>query len=537
MPVPRADRRPTALRSPNRQLGLAAITAAIALTVAAPPARAASWKTGVNYGTSGIAMDLYVPDGVGSSPAIVVSLHYCGGTAANAHGWFQSYADQYKFIIVAPKSAGSCFDAGLGRSGERANVVAMVQYVIAQNHADPKKVYASGASSGACMTQALLASYPDVFAGGSSLAGVPAGAWTGGGNYGWSVSASTTAQQWGDKVRNADPGFTGGRPRIQFWQGMGDTNLTYSQTYPAQLAQWTNVFGVTDANAMKQSIKPPGASNTWARTSYTDCSGLEVVEANSGPSNVVHDLTPEGLWGDVVRFFGLASGGTAVGGPCGGTGGTGGGTGGAGGATGGAGGAGGATGGHGGSAAGGRGGSGGSSGAGAGGSNAGAGGSARGGNSGPGTGGSSGPGTGGNSGPGTGGSSGSGTGGSSAIGTGGSSATGTGGSSATGTGGSGSPAGTGGSGTAGTGSPAGTAGSGGSETGGDDVTQGCNCNVGGGGSSGPLVALLFATLALVAGWRTRPRRRSARRGEHAPDAEKRQAGGEHARAADDGRDR
>jgi len=36
--------------------------------------------------------------------------------------------------------------------------------VIAQNNADPKKVFAAGPSSGACMTQALLASYPDVFA-------------------------------------------------------------------------------------------------------------------------------------------------------------------------------------------------------------------------------------------------------------------------------------------------------------------------------------------------------------------------------------
>ena len=319
------DHRRRSSRHLSRVAGLAAIV--LGMLVSAP-ARAASWKTNVNYGAT-TPMDLYVPDGVGASPAVVVSLHYCGGTAANAHGWFQSYADTNKFLIIAPKSAGSCFDAGLGRTGERANIVKMVQYVVTMNNADPKKVFAAGPSSGACMTHALLASYPDVFAGGSSLAGVPAGAWTGGGAYGWSAPASTTAQQWGDKVRNADPGFAGGRPRIQFWQGMGDTNLTYSQTYPAQLAQWTNVFGVTDANATKESIKPAGASNTWARTSYKDCSGLVVVEANSGPSNVVHDLTPEGLWGDVVRFFGLAQGGTVVGGPCGGTGGAGGGAGGA----------------------------------------------------------------------------------------------------------------------------------------------------------------------------------------------------------------
>ena len=75
------------------------------------PARAATWRTNVSYGAT-TPMDLYVPDGVVASPAVVVSLHYCGGNAGNAHSWFQSFADTSKFIIIAPKYAGSCFDAG-----------------------------------------------------------------------------------------------------------------------------------------------------------------------------------------------------------------------------------------------------------------------------------------------------------------------------------------------------------------------------------------------------------------------------------------
>jgi poly(hydroxyalkanoate) depolymerase family esterase len=491
-------------RRRNRAFVLAAIVLGV---LASAPARAASWKTNVNYGAT-TPMDLYVPDGVGASPAVVVSLHYCGGTAANAHSWFQSYADTNKFVIIAPKSAGSCFDAGLGRSGERADIVKMVQYVIAQNNVDPKKVFAAGASSGACMTQALLASYPDVFAGGSSLAAVPAGAWTGGGAYGWSAPASTTAQQWGDKVRNADPGFAGGRPRLQFWQGMGDTNLTYSQTYPAQLAQWTNVFGVTDANATKESIKPPGAVNTWARTSYKDCSGLVVVEANSGPSNVVHDLTPEGLWQDVVRFFGLAQGGTAVGGPCGGTGG---GTGGAGGGSGG-------VGGRGGGGRGGVQGTAGSAGSGAGGISTG-GSNARGGSTGTGasfgagSAGTNGTGTGGSNGTGSGGSIGSGsggTGGSTTAGASGSTDTGSGGAVVTGSAGAGGPAGTAGSGnTAGAGGPAGVGGPGaggnGSGASPESGDAGCACRLSGEGSPSAIAALVLATLGLAR--RRRPRAR------------------------------
>ncbi len=118
----------------------------------------------------------------------------------------------------------------------------MIDYAITTYNADTTRVYAAGLSSGACMTQALLADYPDRFTAGSSFAGTPAGAWTGGNDYAWSAPASTTAQQWGDMVRNADPGFTGPRPHIQFWQGQGDTTLTYSQTYPAELAQWAQRF-------------------------------------------------------------------------------------------------------------------------------------------------------------------------------------------------------------------------------------------------------------------------------------------------------
>jgi poly(hydroxyalkanoate) depolymerase family esterase len=465
------------------------------------PARAASWRTNVNYGAS-TPMDLYVPDRPAASPAIVVSLHYCGGNAGAAHSWFQTYADQYGFIIIAPKSAGSCFDAGLGRSGERANIVKMVQYVITQNNADPRKVYAAGLSSGACMTQAMLASYPDVFAGGSSLAGVPAGAWTGGGAYGWSAPASTTAQQWGDKVRNADATFrfTGSRPRIQFWHGMGDTNLTYSQAYPAQVAQWTNVFGVTDANATKENIKPPGARNTWARSSYKDCTGLVVVEANSGPSTVTHDLGSEGLWQDAVRFFGLAEGGTPVD-SCGGAGGAGGAAG--GGGAGGAGGAGGST-----SGAGGASGSGGRGGAGAAGGNRDGGADAGGG----GTGASGASGT-----TGAGGSAGNaadagiaGTAGTTGV----AGAQGTGGGNAGSAGGSSGAAGSGASaGAVGTGgSTTGLAGMGGSGSGGspmeDDGAGGCACEMG--PSSGHPRVSLAALLAAFVGLMLRARKRTRR---------------------------
>ena len=42
------------------------------------------------------------------------------------------------------------------------SITDMVEYVITEHGGDPDRVFAAGASSGACMTQALLAAYPEV---------------------------------------------------------------------------------------------------------------------------------------------------------------------------------------------------------------------------------------------------------------------------------------------------------------------------------------------------------------------------------------
>src|SRR4029077_12488215 len=98
----------------------------------------------------------------------------------------------------------------------------MVKYAIATYNANPDRVYATGDSSGAMMTQALLAVYPDVFKAGGSFAGVPAGCgsagWSAASNWGGTCAGGNdimTAQQWGDLARGMYPGYTGHRPRVQ----------------------------------------------------------------------------------------------------------------------------------------------------------------------------------------------------------------------------------------------------------------------------------------------------------------------------------
>jgi poly(hydroxyalkanoate) depolymerase family esterase len=306
--------------SPHLRFRSTALAAFSAVLLSASASLAATWMNNVSYGGSGPTMDLYVPDRVDASPGIVVALHYCSGTSGNTHSWFQSLSDQHGFLIISPDVGGpqNCWNATPARSGETAAIVAMVNFVATQRNADRTRVFAAGASSGACMTNALLAAYPDVFAGGSVLAGVPAGAWTGGNEC--SVCGQNppnrTAQQWGDIVRNAFS-FSGQRPRVQLFHGTSDTTLNYSNL-AAEILQWTNVLGVSDANAMMMSNTPKSG---WTRTSYRNASNVVVLESNVG-QGVGHDLTGQAFFPDIVRFFGLdmdapmggAGGGGGVGG-------------------------------------------------------------------------------------------------------------------------------------------------------------------------------------------------------------------------------
>ena len=292
---------------------------------------AASWQTNVNYGGAGSpTMDLYVPDSVDELPGIVVALHYCGGSANAAHGWFQSLADEHGFIIIAGDSANNCWDSSPGRTGEKAAIVQMVNYTIEEYGADASRVFSAGASSGACLTNSLLASYPDVFAGGSVLAGVPAGAWPSGNTSCSNVCNTTpgtkTAAQWGDIVRNAFA-FDGPRPKVQLFHGSADEYL-YFPYLAEEVKQWTNVLGLSETPTSQASNQP---SSGWERSSYEDGSGQVMLEVNSKQGEV-HDLTSKGLFPDVIRFFGLdqdapvsgGSGGSNGGDGSGGTTGTGG---------------------------------------------------------------------------------------------------------------------------------------------------------------------------------------------------------------------
>jgi acetylxylan esterase len=218
-------------------------------------------------------MFLYKPAKLASPPPLIVALHYCQGTAQAYFTGTQyaNLADSRGFMVVYPDAPdpGGCWDVHTNATfthnggGDSIAIASMVRYAIANYGVDKSRVFVTGSSSGAMMTDVLMGAYPDLFAAGSASAGVPYGCFAGSGL--WSVQCAhgeliKTAQQWGDLVRSGYPGYTGSRPRFQIWHGTADTTL-YPQNFWEDIKQWTNVFGVSQTPTSNKTNDPlPGFS-------------------------------------------------------------------------------------------------------------------------------------------------------------------------------------------------------------------------------------------------------------------------------------
>ncbi len=284
-------------------------------TTASPPAHAAQLQQVTNFGAnpSNLGMYVYVPDNLPADAPIVVAIHYCTGSAQAMYSGtqFDELANQYGYIVIYPSAtrSGACFDVSspqaLKRGGgsDPVGIASMVSYVQSRYDTDPERVFVTGTSSGAMMTQVMLANYPDVFAAGASFAGVPASCFATTDGSSWNSQCSQgqinrTPQQWGDLVRAAYPGYTGERPRAQLWHGTNDETLNYANFREA-VEQWTDVHGLTTTPAATDT---PQSGST--RTRYGSTGPQAPVEAIS-LAGTSHNLPVNAL--EALRFFGLTT--------------------------------------------------------------------------------------------------------------------------------------------------------------------------------------------------------------------------------------
>ncbi|MBF8192652.1 PHB depolymerase family esterase [Nonomuraea sp. K274] len=304
------------------RIAAAVIAAAALITmglITAPPAASAQLTEVTGFGTNptSLRMHLYVPDGVGARPAVLVAVHYCTGSGPAFYSGteFASLADRHKFVVIYPSAtrSGSCFDVSSPQAlrhdggSDPAGIVSMVRYVQERYNADPARTYVAGASSGAMMTNVLLGAYPDVFKAGAAFMGVPFGCFATTDGSSWNSTCANgqlirTPQQWGDLVRAAYPGYSGPRPRMQVWHGTEDSTLRYPNLQE-EIKQWTNVHGLSQTPSLAD--RP---QSSWTRTRYGGTGTTVPVEAIS-VQGVGHSLPMSGMTAAAIDFLGLSQGG------------------------------------------------------------------------------------------------------------------------------------------------------------------------------------------------------------------------------------
>lgn len=260
-------------------------------------------------------MHLYVPHDVQRRPEVLVALHYCTGSGPAMFGGtdYASLADVYGFVVIYPSAtrAGQCFDVSspstLTRGGgsDPQGIVSMVEYVQRELRGDRTRVYVTGISSGAMMTSVMLATYPDVFAAGSVMSGVPHGCFATSDGSEWNNACADglvdlTPQEWAALVDDAYPGYRGQRPRVQLWHGTADDTLDVANLGEG-VEQWTEVLGTRPEPSL---VDHPRAG--WTHEAYTSRSGRTLVDAYT-LRDAPHAVALSEPWLEqlAVDFFGL----------------------------------------------------------------------------------------------------------------------------------------------------------------------------------------------------------------------------------------
>ena len=231
-----------------------------------------------------LRMYAYVPDPLPRSPALVVVLHGCLQTAAEydlGAGW-STLADRFRFTLLFPEQQRAnnprgCFnwfqrgDSERGQ-GEALSIRHMVEHMIQTHAIDRSRVFVTGLSAGGAMTSVMLATYPELFAGGAVIAGVP---------YRGAIGVPAalrcmfqgqvrSAREWGDLVRAASP-HRGPWPKLSVWHGSAD--LTVSPVNAAEIVkQWANVHGLAAIPSREEIV------DGYSRQVWRNAAGEEVLE-------------------------------------------------------------------------------------------------------------------------------------------------------------------------------------------------------------------------------------------------------------------
>jgi poly(hydroxyalkanoate) depolymerase family esterase len=253
---------------------------------ARPPKRLRE-LSGFGANPGNLRMFVYAPEQLPPNPPLVIALHGCSQTADEfdyGTGW-TSLADRLGFVVVYPQQQPSnnpknCFswflpgDIARGQ-GEALSIREMVGHATRTFATDRRKVFVTGLSAGGAMASVMLATYPDIFAAGAIIAGLPYGCAN---NVEQAFQAMFTEQRHaahalGDRVRGAS-GHRGPWPRISVWHGTSDPIVKPCNGEDI-IRQWSNVHGLSDTCSYQ------GLIGGHMRRVWNDADGEPLIEAFS----------------------------------------------------------------------------------------------------------------------------------------------------------------------------------------------------------------------------------------------------------------
>lgn len=219
-----------------------------------------------------LRMWMRAPEGDDGPRPLVLFLHGClqDHGAAEAAGF-----DGDGYVLVAAEqratnNADLCFDwfdAGdtTRGAGEVASLRGMIAAASERADVDPHRVWVAGLSAGAAMAVALLATYPDVLAGGATAAGGPYGCAESALDAAACMAAERTydTEAWAEFVRDASD-HAGTWPSLLVLHGEDDAVVdpANAELLAAQWAALHEVEVSEDAGPV-QRVLLPGVGHAW----------------------------------------------------------------------------------------------------------------------------------------------------------------------------------------------------------------------------------------------------------------------------------
>jgi poly(hydroxyalkanoate) depolymerase family esterase len=294
-------RRATCIALGRFQKSILALVALLGSTFAASLAAEVHEIMGFGSNPGRLRMYTYVPTDLPQGAPLVVLLHGCKQRAeyfARDSGFIE-LADRQKFALLLPEQKGlppylydvyifdwvlawygannqnACFNwfephKTARESGEAQSIREMLDFVIEHHAVNPSRVYVAGFSAGGAMTAALMAAYPERFAGGAIVAGVPFGCANTVNTALRCMSPGTdlTPEQWARFVRNAAPAQAK-FPPLSIWHGENDTRVSPNNRREL-IEQWSAVHGIP--------ASPAHSERSWrlTRQRYGDGTSTQV---------------------------------------------------------------------------------------------------------------------------------------------------------------------------------------------------------------------------------------------------------------------